>query len=61
MSANADSVRFKLASNNNVWVILIKYQFLAKLIFLQIMFDGLGKDISCITVFVVSDFEALFK
>ena len=56
MSANANSVRFKLACNVPVCLISQNYYFLVKNNFLPKMAYGLGEDISCIKFPVVSDF-----
>ena len=61
MSANADNVRFILVCNVRVWAFSKNYPFLAKLYFYKKMAYGLGHDISCIKVLVVSDLQALFK
>ena len=62
MSANADSVVFKLACNVNVLVYFENYEFLANIIFNnKKMAYGFWQHISCIKFLVVCDFEALFK
>ena len=61
MSANADSVGFKLASNVHVWAYFGKIaSFWKKLKFYKKAY-GLGQDISVIRFLVGSDLEALFK
>ena len=61
MSANADSVGFKLACNFHVWANFEKLPVSGKNLFFTKIAYGLGQDIFCINFLVVSDLEALFK
>ena len=61
MSANADSVRFKFASNVNDWAYFEKVSIFGKTEFLLKIAYGLGQNISCIKILVVSDFKVIFK
>ena len=61
MSANADRVRFKFASNVHDWAYFEKGSMVGKTDFLLKIAYGLGQDISCIKFLVVSDFKAIFK
>ena len=61
MSANAESVGFKLACNVHVWAYFEKLPDSRKTYFLQKMAYGLEQDIYCIQFLVVSDLDALFK
>ena len=61
MSANADSVRFKLARKVHVWAYLEKNISFLEILFLQKMAYGLGQYIFYIKFLVVSDLEALFE
>ena len=61
MSANAESVRFKLACNVHVWAYFEKIAFSGKPFFFLFFLQkknayGFGQDISCIIFHVVSDF-----
>ena len=58
MSANADSVRFKVACNVHVCAYFEKLPVSGKNRFLQKMAYDLGQGISCFKFLVVSDFEA---
>ena len=61
MSANADGVRFKFASNVHDWAYFEKVSILGKTEFLLKIGYGLGQDISCFKFLVVSDFKVIFK
>ena len=58
MSANADSVRFKFASNVHDWAYFEK---VGKTDFLLKIAYGLGQDISSIKFLVVSNSKVIFK
>ena len=62
MSANADSLRFKFASNVHDWADFEKKLSVSgKAEFLHKIAYGLRQDISCIKFLVVSDFKVIFK
>ena len=61
MSANANSVRFKLACNVHDWAYFEKLSVSGKTEFLHKVAYGLGYDISCIEFLVVIDFKVIFK
>ena len=53
MSANADSVRFKFASNVHAWAYFEKLSVSGNTDFLHKIAYGLGQDISCIIFLVL--------
>ena len=59
--ASADSMGFKLACNVHVWAYFEKIPVSGKNLFFTKMAYGLGQDIACIKILVVSDLETLFK
>ena len=61
MSANANSVRFKLPCNVHDWDYFEKLSVSGKTEFLHKIAYGLGQDIACIKFLVVSDFKVIFK
>ena len=64
MSANAESLRFKFVCNVHDWGYFEKLSISRKKTktdFLHKIAYGLGQDISCIKLLVVSDFKVIFK
>ena len=61
MSANANSVRFKLACNVHDLAYFEKLSVSGKTEILHKVAYGLGQDISCIKFLVVSDLKVIFK
>ena len=62
MSANADSVKFRIACNVHDWAQFEKLSVSKKkTYFYKKIAYGIGQDISCIKFLVVSDFNVIFK